>query len=102
MGIEQTFRYCGRCRRSTMAYRPSASHILHLLLTILTGGIWLIVWFGSCVRVGGWKCGTCGKQNSSGATVLFLTIIVAVAAWIIYVSPEYRRQFQELINGHRR
>jgi hypothetical protein len=78
MGVDKTLRYCKRCRRPTVAYRSSVDGIL----------------------VGAWHCGTCGKRHSSaGGTLLFLAIIVAVAAGIIYANPEYRRQFFELFHG---
>ena len=36
---------CKVCRRSTMHLQPSTSHVLHLLLSIITAGIWLPIWF---------------------------------------------------------
>lgn len=27
-----------------VAYRPHTSHVLHAVLTVLTGGLWLVVW----------------------------------------------------------
>jgi hypothetical protein len=41
------------------------NHILHLLLTLVTFGVWLIFWFGSTVKFGGWRCTQCGSANIS-------------------------------------
>lgn len=52
---------CKVCGKPTMHIRPSTSHVLHLLLSVVTAGVWLIVWFfvaqnnasqGSCTVCG--------------------------------------------------
>ena len=37
--------YCKNCGKNTLHIQPSTSHVLHLLLSVFTFGIWLIVWF---------------------------------------------------------
>jgi len=39
-----------------------ANHVLHLLLTILTAGLWSIVWLLASIRIGGWRCEHCGSR----------------------------------------
>lgn len=98
--MERSFRYCGVCRRQAMAWRAGPNHILHLILTVITGGIWLIVWIGSFFRVGGWQCESCGTRQSS-VLVAFLMIGIAVAVSLLLLSanPYYRDQLHQLIFG---
>ena len=65
MALEYTGGYCKQCARPSKLERKGTSHILHLLLTICTAGLWLIVWFGSSVKFGGWRCHQCGSTNVS-------------------------------------
>ena len=37
--------YCPLCQRQVLARRNPASGILHLLLSLVTAGLWLPVWF---------------------------------------------------------
>lgn len=40
---------------------PSPNHVLHLLLSIVTAGLWLIVWL--VIATGGhFTCGECGTR----------------------------------------
>ena len=36
--------YCPSCRQMRMFIRERPNHILHLLLTVFTLGIWLLIW----------------------------------------------------------
>ena len=40
----QVLLYCRNCGKNTLHLQPSTSHVLHLLLSICTFGLWLIVW----------------------------------------------------------
>ena len=40
----QGMEYCSVCKENTLHVGPSTSHVLHLLLSIITMGFWLIVW----------------------------------------------------------
>ena len=64
MAEEKESGYCAKCNKRVMVARPGTNHILHLLLTILTVGLWLIVWIGCAIKVGGWRCSVCGKPAS--------------------------------------
>lgn len=57
--------WCARCQRQVVVFRPGANHILHLLLTLVTCALWLIVWLGSAIRFGGWRCSVCGSNQVS-------------------------------------
>ena len=62
MGEEKTQKYCKQCKSQVLAVRPTANHILHFLITILTCGLWVIMWILISIRIGGWKCPRCGNN----------------------------------------
>ena len=62
MALEQIPRYCPTCRKQVIAIRAGTNHMVHLLLTLLTGGIWLIIWLLAAIKIGGWKCMHCGRK----------------------------------------
>jgi len=35
---------CKNCKKMTQHTQPSTSHILHLLLSIITSGVWVVIW----------------------------------------------------------
>ena len=45
MPSDQVVVYCKNCKKNTVQIKQRANHILHLLLSVVTVGIWLIVWF---------------------------------------------------------
>ena len=57
---------CTDCRKRVVVFRKGTNHILHLILSVLTAGLWLIVWFGSAIKFGGWRCTECGSTRVSG------------------------------------
>jgi hypothetical protein len=56
---------CAHCKRRTVVFRAGTSHVLHLILTVLTAGLWLIVWIGTAIKFGGWRCSECGSRSVS-------------------------------------
>ena len=60
--FEETGGYCEHCEKRVMVRRKGTSHILHLLLTLCTFGLWLIFWFASSIKIGGWRCPLCGTR----------------------------------------
>ena len=63
MGQKHTSKYCSRCRVKVMAVGKTPNHILHLLMSVVTAGLWLPVWLiiGLCSG-GGYRCTTCGNS----------------------------------------
>ena len=44
-----------------MAERDTPNHVLHLLLSLLSMGLWLPIWLlVACSQ--DWRCGTCGTK----------------------------------------
>lgn len=54
--------HCPHCRHETLFVRARLSNRRHLLLTIVTAGLWAIAWctlfIGKCLRP--WRCSLCG------------------------------------------
>ncbi len=61
MGNKQASRFCPGCESNTLAVGTTPNHVLHLVLTVLTIGLWGIVWFLIVIgKTGGYKCSKCG------------------------------------------
>ena len=62
MAARQKQRYCKTCKKNTLHEQDTFSFGWGCLLTILTGGLFLIVWLGAelyCMCKP-WVCQTCG------------------------------------------
>ncbi|WP_417693423.1 hypothetical protein [Roseibium sp.] len=46
MPTVQQVHYCTRCEHRTLHLQQTPNHILHLLLSLVTSGLWLLVWVG--------------------------------------------------------
>lgn len=60
MSNETTGGFCRDCSQNRLFQRAGTSHLLHFFMSIFTMGLWIIVWFGSCIKFGGWNCSVCG------------------------------------------
>lgn len=40
----QVMKKCSECGKPTLHIQPKTSHVLHLLLSLITVGIWVPVW----------------------------------------------------------
>ena len=69
--IEKTIKHCNDCDTSTTHERNISKTswlmiAIHLILIIITGGIWLamiITWKVLTVKIGGWSCSECRKRG---------------------------------------
>lgn len=54
--------YCPRCRHQQIFVRAQIHHLQHLILSILTGGLWLVSWAALCIGkiMRPWRCEHCG------------------------------------------
>lgn len=57
---EQDTGYCKYCQQQVRITRTTPNHLLHLALTLLTGGLWFIVWLFD--TNGAWRCIYCGNK----------------------------------------
>jgi predicted RNA-binding Zn-ribbon protein involved in translation (DUF1610 family) len=64
LGAESTgfTAHCPNCRRETVWVKARISHGWHLLLIVVTGGLWTVSWLalliGKVMRP--WRCEVCG------------------------------------------
>lgn len=82
-----TRRYCKLCRADGPATRSHVSHLLHLVISILTFGLWIPIWILVSLSAT-WNCTTCGARTYASwwtAPNYGLAAIVAIVAAIIYV-----------------
>lgn len=60
--------YCPACHSSHLR-RVRVRHGLHLLLSVLTLGLWLVSWLALCIRARAqpWECPACGHRTAQPA-----------------------------------
>jgi len=62
MGQINTGAYCKHCKEDVMAVKPTPNHVLHLLLSLISFGLWIPVWILiTIVGVGAFRCTKCGN-----------------------------------------
>ncbi len=55
--------FCPYCNRNVLAKRKATSNIFHFFMTMITCGIWLVIWIGQSIKFGGWRCAVCGSTK---------------------------------------
>lgn len=62
MGIVKSRRYCYEEDRMVLAEKETPNHVLHLLLSVFTAGVWIIVWIILSIGASfnSYKCPHCG------------------------------------------
>ena len=59
--------YCAQCKKHTLHLRDKTSHILHLILSLLTFGAWILVWilitWSNSMQN---QCTVCGRTRNWG------------------------------------
>jgi len=63
MVTDQKGGFCPYCQKHVVRWRKGTHHLLHLALTVLTGGLWLFIWIGVAIKFGGWRCSQCGRKT---------------------------------------
>jgi hypothetical protein len=65
MSMVQSARECPVCQRLTLHAKDRPNHVLHLILTLVTFGLWGFVWLA--VAIGNTqtrpRCMTCGRRG---------------------------------------
>ena len=62
MATQEATGYCKKCERQVMVRRKGTNHVLHLLLSLVTLGLWIPVWILLSIKVAGWRCSQCGMK----------------------------------------
>lgn len=60
--------YCNLCKKRVAVRAEGVNHVLHLLLSIVTGGFWLIIWFIWAMLPDDWYCTECGQHIKLDST----------------------------------
>lgn len=95
---DREIRTCAACQRPTPHLRPSTSHVLHLLLSLITVGVWLPVWLlvaqsnrrqGQC-EVCGRRVGVFGAEDGRpiGLAIAAVVAILFVGKCSTYVADQ--------------
>lgn len=62
MATQEATGFCKGCGKQVMIRRKGTNHLLHLLLSVITFGLWIIVWILTSIKIGGWRCTQCGRK----------------------------------------
>lgn len=69
MAVAQTSGWCHVCQQQRLMSKPKINHVLHLILSLVTLGVWAIVWlllaWGNSMK--GYRCVQCGTKQGHGA-----------------------------------
>jgi hypothetical protein len=60
-------RYCIDCDKRVRVTRTGPNHLLHLILTVFTGGLWVFVWVFTGLKGSPYRCDICGSDNLADA-----------------------------------
>jgi len=76
VGTQTKRRFCKDEQRYVLATRQTPNHILHLLLALVTVGIWIIPWFFISLssNLKPYRCPTCGSTTSARGTAKALSV----------------------------
>ena len=99
--VEQRLRHCRGCQKQTIHYKNSRqmSWVVHLVLTIFTAGLWLLLWIGFvCLHMvlkpltsltSSWACSECGVPSRAklGLFGLMLVGILLVVFVLVLRMP---------------
>lgn len=60
----QVMKHCPKCAKHTLHVEESCSHILHLLLSVISAGFWIPVWILMALnaKTTG-QCTVCGRKR---------------------------------------
>ncbi|KOQ69955.1 hypothetical protein ABW43_07435 [Stenotrophomonas maltophilia] len=63
MGEQREGGFCRNCKKDVVVFRRTTNHLLHLVLAVLTAGLWIIVWMLISLLPSHRTCGQCGSSN---------------------------------------
>lgn len=65
MAIKTATVFCKTCNGKRLGHASAPNHVLHLLLTLVTFGLWLPIWILAALFTGGrYFCSHCGGPIS--------------------------------------
>jgi hypothetical protein len=63
MAYQQKIGFCKVCDQKKLIARDGPNHLVHFIMTLLTGGFWVIFWLLAVMTSGHWYCSSCGNSN---------------------------------------
>jgi len=60
--IEEKWLYCKRCKKETLAKRKKTNHIFHIIISLITLGLWIPFWIMAILQFNSWHCDVCGTR----------------------------------------
>jgi DNA-directed RNA polymerase subunit RPC12/RpoP len=58
---KQSSAFCPHCERRVLTLGTAPNHVLHLILTFFTVGLWGFIWLAVALgKIGGYRCSKCG------------------------------------------
>lgn len=66
MGFKEASGYCSYCGENVLIRAKTPNHILHLILSFVTSGLWLVVWIILGLSAKEWRCCKCGHEVHLG------------------------------------
>ncbi len=69
--LESTYFFCPTCNIERKFHRDGVNHVLHLVLGILTGGLWLVSWLALTIGhyYEPWTCNSCERTHQRPTAV---------------------------------
>jgi hypothetical protein len=105
MPIEQKQDYCAACGTNTLFQRSTPHHLIHVLVTVFSCGLWLIPWMiFAWVHDSAYRCQTCGGEPGTPAQkkariaqaaaidAIFIGILLTILIFIsVYVAVNWEK-----------
>lgn len=77
---------CAYCRQQRLSVRRATNHLLHLMLTSMTFGLWMIVWVTLWLMAPDPRCSTCGTPKPMRRPMIAVALgYLVVAAFLALV-----------------
>ena len=74
--------YCNFCEQPRPFESGKANHVVHLLLSIFTNGLWLLVWFLCAFSAASrHRCMFCGEECAKPVSYLWFIVPIVVIMW---------------------
>lgn len=81
--------YCPDCQKHVLYRRTTPNHILHLILSVITAGLWLPVWIMVCCVQKPFRCPNCGHAISHVWILVGLLGVVIVGMGALHLWINY-------------
>lgn len=85
MATENRMNHCKRCQKATLHVSRGTSHLLHLVLSVVTIGLWTLVWiFTAFLHGAESQCTECGRNRRAPLATLAIALMAVVLPSVWY------------------